>query len=121
MEIPETKWGQIEQTRAKAPDSHITEIPNELNIIRDKAHLTKICNTAPTVLAWLTKDYTDKEVKRAITNLKNNKANGSDGIPGEVYKALRKHITQPIRLLMNKIQHGQPIPQCWKEGTLVHI
>ena len=41
--------------------------------------------------------------------------------PGEAYKALRKYITKPIRILMNKIQSGHPIPQCWKEGTLVHI
>jgi len=89
MHIPETIWGQIEQSRATMPDIQITEIPNGLNIIRNNAHLTKICNTEPTVLAWLAKDYTDKEVKRAITNLRNNKAHGCGGIPGEAYRALR--------------------------------
>ena len=62
-------------------DNQITEIPNELNIIRNKAQITKVCNTEPTVIAWLTKDYKGKKVKKVITNLKTNKAHVSDGTP----------------------------------------
>ena len=62
--IPETIWGQIEQAGAITPGVQTTEIPNELHTIRNKSHLTKIRTTEPTVLAWLTKDYADKEVKR---------------------------------------------------------
>ena len=44
------------------------------------------------------------DIKRAIKSLKNNKAHGSDGIPGEVYKTLRKHTTTPITEIMNEIK-----------------
>ena len=55
-------------------------------------------------MAWLTQDYTDKAVKKAIARLKNGKSHGSDGIPGGAYEILYKHITRPIRILMNQIQ-----------------
>ena len=37
----------------------------------------------------LLQEYTLKEVQQAITRLKNNKAHGTDGIPAEVYKAIK--------------------------------
>ena len=59
--------------------------------------------------------------KKAILTLKNNRSRGTDGIPGEALKTLQKHITIPITNIMNKIKNGQPLPEEWSEGTLVHI
>ena len=53
--------------------------------------------------------------------LKNNKARGGDGIPGEAYKAIRTHIAQPIRIVMNKIQLGNELPEQWTRGEIEHI
>lgn len=39
-----------------------------------------------------------KEVGNSLIALKNNKAHGSDGIPGESYKILRKSLTKPSQI-----------------------
>ena len=93
----------------------------DLQEIRNRSRLHKLFNNEPHVYTWLTQDYTRKDIKKAIQTLKNNKAHGSDGIPGEAYKVLKQHLVTPITLIMNKIKNGQKMPTDWAEGVIVHI
>jgi len=52
----------------------------ELTLIRDKSELQEIIRQEQYVEAWLNNDYTEKEIKQTIKQLKNNKEHGSDGI-----------------------------------------
>jgi len=56
-----------------------------------------------------------------LSHLKNNKSHGSDGIPGEAYKQLKKWLGKPLLQIMHKIQNGDQMPPEWKHGTIVHI
>ena len=47
--------------------------------------------------------------------------NGTDGIPGEAYKATRKWASRPIARIMNKIKEGAAIPGKWTDGAIVYI
>ena len=69
----------------------------------------------------LTKQYTPPEIDTAISQLKNQKAHGIDGIPGEAYKALKNWIMHSLTEIIRKIQKGGKMPPEWKEGAIVHI
>ena len=75
----------------------------------------------PSIEQWLTKPYAEGEVATVLSNLKNNKSMGTDGIPGEAYKILGATITTFILELMNNITAGQPMPENWKIGAITHI
>jgi len=77
-------------------------------------------NRTPHIYLAHTKIHT-KRYKKSINSLKNQKSHGSDGIPGEAYKILHKHINLPIANIMNHIQAGGEMPKEWVEGTIVHI
>jgi len=55
-------------------------------------------------MAHLTMDYTEDDTKKAFDGLKNNKAHGSDGIPGEIYKILRKQLRNPLTKIMDNVK-----------------
>ena len=65
--------------------------------------------------------YSGKLVTSAISQLKKRKANGEDGITGEVYKARTTWIEKPLTQNPQKIQTGDQIAQVWKQGTVVDI
>ena len=121
MHIMETQWERMDMVKQTQAENEHPEIPPGLIQIREAAQFKKLIHIQPRITAWLTQDYKDKDVKKATTGLKNGKAHGSGGIPGEAYKSLYKQITQPIRILMNKIKHGLHLPDAWKHGTIVHI
>ena len=51
----------------------------------------------------------------------NDKATGTDGIPGGIYKITYKHMGSFIQELMNNITHGQSIPEQWAEGGIIYL
>ena len=61
-----------------------------------------------------------REIQNAMTHLQ-NKATGADGIPGELYRILYKHLGRSILHIANNITHGDEIPKQWTEGEIVHI
>ena len=61
MHITEEEWEKMD---IKQQTKHETKIPQELTQIRAEANLTKIMQKTPQTKAWLTQDYTDREVKR---------------------------------------------------------
>jgi len=83
--------------------------------------MQKLIQKRPEVHAWLTKPYKLKEIQQTIMQLKNNKATGTDGIPGEIYKITSTHFSHFILELVNQILHGQPIPEQWTEGAIIHL
>ena len=65
-------------------------------------------------------EITVKELENALTNIKNNKAPGPDGIKGELLKALANNETCKLTLLKcyNDILNGSAkIPSGWKESN----
>ena len=109
--ITENQWGTIDQQKEQAAN-----IPDTLQHIRKHSQLAQLNEENEHIHTWLTTDYTEAEVKKAIMGLKNNKAHGSDGIPGEVFKILRQHMAKPITKIMNKIKNKQ---KCQKNGYKV--
>ena len=50
--------------------------------------------------------------KKYIAQLRNDKATGTDGIPGEMYKTLTTHIYEfMLQIIMNKIMGGEDVPK----------
>ena len=69
----------------------------------------------------LTEPYTPQEITNATRDLKNRKAFGIGGAPGDVYKALGDWVTKPITDILQEIQKCQELPPEWKQGEVVHI
>lgn len=62
------------------------------------------------------------ELKRRISDLKNQKATGPDDIPNEFLKALKTKARETLRHCFNNILESGQIPPAWKEAkvTLIH-
>jgi len=96
-------------------------IQKDLKEIRTNSPLYQTMQKYPQIRQWVKKPYTEQEVSKAISHLKNRKSHGIDGIPGEAYKALGKWITKPLTNILNKIHAGEPLPPDWLNGAVVHI
>jgi len=72
--------------------------------------------TQPYIQYWITAQYTEKDVQKTLTTLRNNKAHGSDGIPGEAYEILSPWIAREITTIANHIKQGTQLPEDWAEG-----
>merc|ERR1712112_393396 len=70
---------------------------------------------------WRNQEYDEQDIGRELRNLSNRKAHGSDGIPGEAYKATRVWAIKPIEKSTNAIKTGQQIPENWTQGSIVYI
>lgn len=64
---------------------------------------------------------TEHEIRRALKQLKNNKAAGPDNIPGEVLKANIETTTRILFPLFEEIWRVEQVPSEWKEGYLIKI
>ena len=62
-----------------------------------------------------------EEIEEAIKKLKNNKAAGPDGIPGEAVKNSIGSATDILHELFKKIWETESFPQDWKEGHIVKL
>ena len=91
------------------------EIHPDLQQIRQRPMLNFPIQSHPQIQKMLTKPYTERDVQTAINQLKNNKSHGSDGIPGEAYKALQSWLIKPMQQILREIQLGDNIPPEWKK------
>ena len=67
-------------------------------------------------------DITPEEVTKVIDELANGKAPGpDDGIPGELYKALKEELKDHITDLFNLIMITGDIPQQFRIGAIVSL
>ena len=62
-----------------------------------------------------------EEVLKEIKKLKNNKAPGEDGLPGELYKTLSSQLLPVIVKLFNTIFHTGIFPECWSTAIIVAL
>jgi hypothetical protein len=72
-------------------------------------------------LSLLNGDITSAEVLKEIKNLKNNKAPGEDGVPGELNKSLSSQLLPVIVKLFNTIFHTSIFPECWSTAIFVTL
>merc|ERR1712112_411429 len=82
------------QNRQNAPPDNKQPISIHLDLqyIRTNSLLHQTLKNQPILHEMLTREYTKQEINQAITQLKNRKAHGTDGIPGEVYEELKDWI-----------------------------
>ena len=64
---------------------------------------------------------TEEEVKRAIKQLKNNKAAGQDDIAGELLKKGGVTTVLWMTEIFNAIWEKQSVPEDWTKGTIIRI
>ena len=62
-----------------------------------------------------------EEIKKAIQQLKNNKASGPDDIPAEALKAVVDTSVELLYPLFEKIWEEEEVPADWREGYLIKI
>ncbi|XP_067217103.1 LINE-1 retrotransposable element ORF2 protein [Linepithema humile] len=62
-----------------------------------------------------------KEIKEAIKKLRNGKAMGVDGIPGEAWKYGGEEVEEWVWSWCNRVWRGEGWPERWKEGVVVPI
>ena len=84
--------------------------------------LRRLIYEHPDVEKWITWPYSLHGIQTTILQFRNNKATGTDGIPGGgIYKAVRKHLSSFLMELMNSMTQGQQIPDQRAEGAIIHI
>ena len=64
---------------------------------------------------------TQEEVKKAISELKNGKAAGKDGIPAELLKAGSERLHDEIFRIILRIWSDDQLPEVWLEGLICPI
>ncbi|KAI8493649.1 hypothetical protein Bbelb_285700 [Branchiostoma belcheri] len=64
---------------------------------------------------------TSSEVRAAVNSLKNNKAAGPDGVPGEILRAGGEPVVQCLHSLIITAWNSGCVPQQWKDSDLVSI
>jgi hypothetical protein len=80
--------------------------PNELPVI--KTGNNEISNVE-------VEEITIQDVVKAMRNLNNNKAAGTDGIPSELIKYGRYNVLNRIYELVRQIWEEERIPEEWKQ------
>ena len=76
-------------------------------------HSPRLYRGGPETETLLNQEYDEQDIGRELRNIANRKAHGSDGIPGEAYKATSKWATEHITRIMNAIKTGRKIPENW--------
>ena len=82
----------IQELELGAEEMHIAE---DIQLIRQHAALTMKIQEEPDTETWLNQEYDEQDIGRELRSLPNRKAHGSDGIPGEAYKATRTWEIKP--------------------------
>ena len=62
-----------------------------------------------------------KEVEAAVSQMKNKKATGTDGVPGEVLKYGGVELLKWLHRLLGKVWDSERVPQDWKDAIVVSI
>ncbi|CAI5793850.1 Hypothetical predicted protein [Podarcis lilfordi] len=61
------------------------------------------------------------ELCTAINQMKNNKASGPDGIPGEVFKVDGTELTQQLHKLIEKIWEREEITAAFRDAKIINL
>ena len=61
------------------------------------------------------------EIRAAVKGLKNNKAAGPDGIPGEVFKYSGYHLCRHLHQFIHRAWTTGKLPQQWKDANIVTV
>uniref|UniRef100_H9GUV3 Reverse transcriptase domain-containing protein n=1 Tax=Anolis carolinensis TaxID=28377 RepID=H9GUV3_ANOCA len=90
----------------------------KISIYIGEQKLDKITETQRELL---NKAITEEEIKKAINNLKPNKAPGPDGFTASFYKVMKDELAPFLKTLMNQVLEQRVIPESWKEGDIITI
>lgn len=107
---PDT-WLDYYKTLCKKPDESDEIFFQKLN------QLEQECSN----LDFLDLDITDKEIYDTISNLKNNKSPGLDGIVNEMVKNGKFYLVPLLKKLFNLILSSGYYPNQWKKGLVINI
>jgi len=66
-------------------------------------------------------EFTEAEVRSALTKMANNKAPGHDGIVAEMLKLAGAPVLRRLTDLFNKVLDTCTIPDGWRKGTIVSV
>ena len=66
-------------------------------------------------------DILECEVTWAFESITTNKASGSDGIPGELFRILKDNAVKVLHSICQQIWKTQPWPQDWKRAVFIPI
>ena len=97
-----------------------TENMDEINSFVSIMNCSQYNNPAPESMSEdiCDKTITENEVVLHMTKLKNNKAAGVDGIPGEFYKYVTDELVTPFCAIFNYIFDSGDYPSQWAEGLI---
>ncbi|XP_039278781.1 uncharacterized protein LOC120350258 [Nilaparvata lugens] len=109
-----SKDEQLERWR-----EHFMEIFNRQNEIEDHEEIEHRDGPVVTDIEW--EVPTKDEVKKAISEMKNGKAPGSDNISPDVLKVDVETSADILYPLITKIWEEERVPAEWKTGTIMKI
>uniref|UniRef100_A0A2D4K4K6 Reverse transcriptase domain-containing protein n=3 Tax=Micrurus TaxID=8634 RepID=A0A2D4K4K6_9SAUR len=112
--IPQQGIGQKKEIACKYFEDLYKKEVNE-DTIRSYLGETKDKVIGDEMKEILVKDITWSELKIAIENQKNNKTLGTDGIPGELYKAIGEQIGPLMVEIYNEVLLASKISDSWTE------
>ena len=73
------------------------------------------------VVTHLEADMLECEVKWVLGNITTNKANGGDGIPGELFQILKDDAVKVLHSICKEIWKTHQWPQAWKRSVFIPI
>ena len=73
------------------------------------------------MITHLEPDILECEVKWALESITTNKANGCDGIPGELFQILKVDSVKGLHSICQQIWKTQQWPQDWKRSIFIPI
>ena len=111
------------QTRPPDVGYHDILAMNEVAEFLDKYHTVTDYHTPNSTLSddICNSPITEEEIKTHLRKLKNRKAAGADGIPGEFLKYAADELCDPLLLIYNSIFDRGDWPTKWSEGIISPI
>ena len=73
------------------------------------------------MVTHLEADMLECEVKWVLGNITTNKANGGDGIPGELFQILKDDAVKVLHSICQQIWKTEQWPQDWKRSVFIPI
>ena len=73
------------------------------------------------MITHLEQDILECEVKWALESITTNKANGVDGIPGEIFQILKDDAVKVLHSIFQQIWKTQQLPWDWKMSVFIPI
>ena len=86
-----------------------------------ESHTCEHCDHFPFTDELLSSVITDKEITDAITDLKQGKSSGEDGIPSSFFKISQPYLTPYLNILFNKIFDTGIFPSKWDIGMIIPL